>query len=73
MVLNIIVDVYNSIEVILFKTFKASLEEAVFPEKLKIIPVFKKGHTENGENYRPIFILPDFSKVLERIIYINIS
>ena len=42
---NIIMDVYDSIKVILFKIFKASLEEAVFPAKLKItkvIPVFKK-------------------------------
>ena len=56
----------------LFKIFKASLEEAVFPEKLKIakvIPVFKKGDKENIENYRPISILPVFSKVLERIMY----
>ena len=38
-----IMDVYDSITVILFKLFKESLEEAVFPEKLKIakvIPVF---------------------------------
>ena len=56
----------------LFKIFKASLEEAVFPEKLKIakvIPVFKKGDKENIENYRPISILPVFSKALERIMY----
>ena len=69
---NIIMDVYDSIKVILFKIFKASLEEAVFPEKLKIakvIPVFKKGDKENIENYRPISILPVFSKVLERIMY----
>ena len=42
---NIIFDVYNSIMVILFKIFKASLEEVVFPEKLniaKVIPIFKK-------------------------------
>ena len=42
---NIIVDVYDSINVILCKIFKASIEEAVFPEKRKItkvIPVFKK-------------------------------
>ena len=48
----------------LFKIFKASLEEAVFPEKLKIakvISVFKKSDKEN--------ILPVFSKVLERIMY----
>ena len=65
-------DVYDYIKVVLFKIFKASLEEAVFPEKLKIakvIPVFKKGDKENIENYRPISILPVFSKVLERIMY----
>ena len=69
---NIIMDVYDSIKVILFKIFKASLEEAVFPEKLKIakvIPVFKKGDKENIENYRPISIFPVFSKMLECIMY----
>ena len=32
---NIIMDVYDSIKVILLNIFKASLEEAVFPKKLK--------------------------------------
>ena len=61
------------------KILKTSLEETVFPEKFKIakvIPVFKKGEEENIENYRPISILPVFSKVLERIgitVCMNIS
>ena len=38
---NIIMDVYDSIKVILFKIFKTSLEEVVFPEKLKIAKVKK--------------------------------
>ena len=65
---NIIMDVYDSIKVILFKIFKASLEEAVFREKLKIakvIPVFKC----DKEKYRAISILLVFPKVLERIMY----
>ena len=69
---NIIMNVYDSIKVILFKISKASLEEAVFREKLKItkvIPVFKKGDKENIENYRAISILPVFSKVPELIMY----
>ena len=40
---SIIMDVYDSVKVILFKNFNASLEQVVFPEKLKIakvIPVF---------------------------------
>ena len=48
-------DVYDSIKVILFKIFKASLEEAVFPKKLKIakvIPFFIKQDNENIENYQ---------------------
>ena len=73
---NIIIDVYDSIKVILFKIFKASFEEAIFPKKLKIakvIPVFKKGDKENVENYRPISILLVFSKVLKRIMYNRLS
>ena len=31
---NIIMDIYDSTKVILFKTFKAFLEKAVFPEKI---------------------------------------
>ena len=37
---------YDSIKAILFKIFKVSFEEAVFPEKLKITkvtPAFKTG------------------------------
>ena len=45
---NIIMGIYGSIKIILFKIFKASyLEEAVFPGKLeisKVIPVFKIGN-----------------------------
>ena len=69
---DIIMDVYDSIKVIFFKIFKASLEEAVFPEKnkiAKVILVFKIGDKENVENYRTISTLPVFSKVLERIMY----
>ena len=61
-----------TVNFILFKIYKASLEEAVLPKKLKIekvIPVLKKGDQENVENYRPIYILPVFSKVLECIVY----
>ena len=69
---NIIIDVYDSIKAIPFKIFKTSFEEAIFPEKIKIAkvsPSFKKGDKENVENYRPISILPIFSKVLQRIMY----
>jgi hypothetical protein len=34
-----------------------------------IIPIFKNGGTTDPGNYRPVAILPSFSKILERIIY----
>ena len=35
----------------------------------KVIPLFKSGDRELVGNYRPISILPTFSKILERIVY----
>ena len=35
----------------------------------KVIPLFKNGDPENITNYRPISVLPCFSKVVERIMY----
>ena len=43
-----------------------------FPEKLKlarIIPVFKKGSRFDKDNYRPITVLSDFSKLFEKATY----
>jgi len=43
-----------------------------FPTRLKyaiVQPLLKKGDKENVVNYRPISLLPSFSKVFEKIIY----
>ena len=43
----------------------------IFPSKLKlakVVPVYKKGPTDQLTNYRPISLLPSLSKVFERII-----
>ena len=53
-----------------------SLESGIFPDKLKIarvIPLFKAGDPANISNYRPISVLPFFSKMLERIMYVCIN
>jgi hypothetical protein len=34
----------------------------------KVIPVYKKGEADVLGNYRPVSILPTFSKILERIM-----
>ena len=52
--------------------FNLSLEKGIFPDQLKIAkvtPLFKKGDNPSMDNYRPISVLPCFSKILERIIY----
>ena len=51
--------------------FNKSLENGKFPNCLKlanITPVFKKGARTSKNNYRPVSILPDFSKIFERLL-----
>ena len=69
---NIIIDTYDSLKNIQFHVFKVSIQQGIFPDSLKIAkvtPIFKSGDKDNISNYRPIPILPVFSKVLERIMY----
>lgn len=52
--------------------FNCMARNSVFPNKLKmarVVPIHKNGLNENVTNYRPISILPVFSKIFERIIY----
>jgi len=52
--------------------YNTSLESGIFPDKLKIakvIPVHKKGDSRDVSNYRPISLLPVFSKLLEKLMY----
>ena len=69
---NVIIDVYDTIKDILFRVFKASIQQGIFPNDLKIAkvtPLFKSGDQTDVSNYRPISILPVFSNFLERIMY----
>ena len=73
---NIITDAYDSLQNILFHVFKVSIEQRIFPDSLKtakVAPIFKSGDKDNVSNYRPIFILPVFSKVLEKIMYNRVN
>lgn len=47
-----------------------SLSSGVFPDKMKIakvIPLFKSGDKGCFNNYRPVSLLPQFSKLLEKL------
>ena len=53
------------------RIFNLSIEHGVFPQKMKIaivIPVHKKDDTEDCNNYRPISLLPNISKLFEKPI-----
>ena len=49
-----------------------SLSTGIVPDKLKIakvIPIYKKSNVDVFSNYRPVSLLPCFSKILERLVF----
>ena len=55
---------------LLTKIINESFSCGVFPDLCKIamvIPTFKSGNDTEYSNYRPISILPSFSKIFEKI------
>ena len=53
-----------------------SLKQGIVPDQLKIakvIPLFKSGDKNSVNNYRPISILPAFSKLLEKIVNVRLT
>ena len=48
------------------------IENSIFPSNLKVAdltPAFKKKSKTSKENYRPISILPNITKIYERCLY----
>ena len=64
--------VCNEIVKPLSMIFNLSISTGIVPEKLKIakvIPIYKKQDHEVLSNYRPVSLLPCFSKILERLVF----
>ena len=70
-------DSFHSVDISGFKFFflfqiSLSIAYGVVPDQMKIarmVPLFKADDQSLFTNYRPISVLPSFSKFLERIIY----
>ena len=56
----------------LTQVLNASLIQGFFPDKLKIskvVPLLKSGNPASFNNYRPVSVLPLFSKILEKLMH----
>ena len=59
----------------LCKLINDCFSKGIHPNCLKIaevIPIFEKGNRKEASNYRPISILSQFDKILEKLIYSRI-
>ena len=53
-------------------TFNLSITSGIVPIELRIacvVPLLKAGDKSIFSNYRPISVLPSFSKILEKLVY----
>ena len=69
--MNIITIVFNFILDPLIYIFNLIICDSTIPDNMKIsviTPLFKKGKPDVINNYRPITLLSQFSKILEKII-----
>ena len=70
--LNFVLDFFEELKTPLFDILQVLLREGVFLGEMKIgkfSAIFEGGNNLQAENYRPISVLPVFSKILEKIIY----
>ena len=66
---NVIKSCFGSLDL---HIFRLSLEEEIFTDDLrtaKVTPIFKAGDENDFDNYRPIYVLFCFSKIIEKIMY----
>ena len=68
--MSIIKSKFNSILQPFLYICNLSFQNGTFPDKIKItrvIPLFKSGDDSTFRNYRPVLLLPQFSKILEKL------
>ena len=70
--MSLIKETIISISSPLTHIFNQSITSGMVPIELKIarvVPLFKAGDKSIFSNYRPISVLPSFSKILEKLVY----
>jgi len=66
----------ESLSNLLADLFNLSFSTGLFPSKLKearVIPVFKKNSPTQVENYRPISLLSNLDKILQKLMFLRIT
>jgi len=74
--MNFLKTIAPTIEKPLLYVFGRSLAQGMVPNKLKIAriaPIFKGGDKTNVTNYRPISLLCNFAKILEKIVQARLT
>ena len=74
--LKLIKYIIHDISIPLAHIFNLSLDNGVFPDKLKechIVLIFKTGDPKSCDNYRPISLVSTLSKILEKIVAVNLT
>ena len=64
-----------SLVISLSSIFNKSIMEGIFPEAMevaKVTPIYKENLRQIVSNYRPISLLPIFSKIFEKLMYIRL-
>eukprot|EP00732_Lithocolla_globosa_P002639 Lithocolla_globosa_v1_NODE_1798_length_2330_cov_3.987692.p3 type:complete len:131 gc:universal NODE_1798_length_2330_cov_3.987692:433-825(+) len=69
-------DSANVIDPYLLYVIRVSFQKGVFPDSLKIArvtPLYKSDDPTDPANYRPISVLPTFSKIFERLYHSQLT
>ena len=73
--INLLKFISHSVSIPLSHVFNLSLSTGIFPNKLKTsraVPIHKSGRTDLCDNYRPISLLSMLSKILEKIVSLQL-
>ena len=73
--MNFIKKCISLIESPLLHIFSLSIKQGIVPDKFKIakvVPIFKSGPDDDLNNYRPISLISNFAKILEKIVNLRL-